>query len=238
MDMRFHNKNIMVDSGKDAGYARRVLDVLESINNWDTGRWLTWAIGTLPGKTLRIIKCMHPSETSAEPDGMRYGDASPKGQPAFVVHAKTQDIVTGNTGTGRGISAHIWFTPDHWNGSRGPGSRPDEVLIHEMVHALRMMEGKTVGAVTKGIGNFDLLEEFFAVLFANIFMSEKAAGSVAPLRLDHHKFAALANPDQFLNSQLNRDWTRQFARDSKWWTDSIAKESELFIRFNPLRNLN
>ena len=238
MDLRFHNKNIVVDSGKDPGYARHVLDILERINGWDTGRWLIWAIGTLSGKTLRIIKCMHPSDTSAEPDGLKYGDASPKGDLAFGVDPKTKDIVGGNIGTGRGTSAHIWFSPDHWNGSRGPGSRADEVLIHEMVHSLRMMEGKTVGKATKGIGNFDLLEEFFAVLLANIYISEKAAGSVTRLRRDHHAFNELLLPDKFLDSQLNREWTKQFVTESKWWTSSIAKEADMFIKFNPLRNLN
>jgi hypothetical protein len=55
------------------------------------------------------------------------------------------NINRSDTGTGDGSSVEISFDPDNYTEScirRGAASQPDDVLLHEMVHALRMMQGK------------------------------------------------------------------------------------------------
>ena len=56
-------------------------------------------------------------------------------------------VPPGMVGTGKGSDVTIYFTPDTRQKSgcnTGTyGSQPDEVLFHEMVHALRYMQGKS-----------------------------------------------------------------------------------------------
>lgn len=66
-------------------------------------------------------------------------------------------------GTGHGTTVTIWITP-------GNRRVPDAALLHEMVHALRMMRG--VLTCTPYGAEFDREEEYYAVLIANIFQSE------------------------------------------------------------------
>src|SRR5262249_10137003 len=56
-------------------------------------------------------------------------------------------------------------------GCKGPGLAADEVLVHELAHAWRAVNG----TIKWGSD----MEEFFAMLIANIYMSEKGRG---PLR--------------------------------------------------------
>jgi hypothetical protein len=90
--------------------------------------------------------------------------------------------------TGGGSDSVIWFEPDCWRGAdtdddlddlndRGP----DDVLIHEMFHAYRQMLGLfTTESMRDG---YDWLEEFYAIVFENIYRSE--TGRTFTLRGDH-----------------------------------------------------
>ena len=99
----------------------------------------------------------------------------------------------GVKGTGDGSDVHLYFTPDT-RGRRGCGggfygSLPDEVLLHEMVHALRHMQGKTNQIPTEGnLRGYDNEEEFLAIVVANVYMS---ANGKSQLRADHSGFKAL-----------------------------------------------
>jgi len=67
-------------------------------------------------------------------------------------------------GTGTGSSAEIYFTASRHRA-------PDETLLHELVHASRMVDGVWYPMpVNGGYGN---QEEFLAVLVENIYRSEK-----------------------------------------------------------------
>jgi hypothetical protein len=67
-------------------------------------------------------------------------------------------------GTGGGLHALMHFSP------RGVHARADQVLLHELVHAIRFIRGQNV---TYGLGHhFDNWEEFFAVLVEDIYLSE------------------------------------------------------------------
>jgi hypothetical protein len=50
-------------------------------------------------------------------------------------------------GTGTGSDTEIRFSPSTFTAPgapTGPGARPDEILLHEMVHGLRQMKGRAI----------------------------------------------------------------------------------------------
>ncbi|HJQ60602.1 MAG TPA: hypothetical protein VJ890_27100 [Vineibacter sp.] len=95
-------------------------------------------------------------------------DATEKGAPIFC---KDGDPYI--EGTGKGSPVTIWITPAN-------RLIPDASLLHEMVHAIRMMQGART-CYEYG-GDFDREEEYIAILLTNIFMSELGRKMI---RLDH-----------------------------------------------------
>jgi len=90
-------------------------------------------------------------------------------------------------GTGGGSSPIIQFSPEASQQIRGPGKEPDEVLFHELAHAYRRTRGVLL---CERMGppydnpkeKWDNIEEFFAILIANIYRSESRRQG---LRGDH-----------------------------------------------------
>jgi hypothetical protein len=74
-----------------------------------------------------------------------------------------------------------------------PGFRPDQVLLHELVHAGRVV-GHQVNTIklTGLMAAYDNEEEFFAVVVANIYMSEKGV-PVTFLRASHRLTGVLSS---------------------------------------------
>jgi Effector protein len=104
------------------------------------------------------------------------------------------NIVTDDKGTGAGSGVEIGFDPDNYTEAcikRGPSSQPDEVLLHEMVHALRMMQGQYNKVPTKN-AFYDDEEEFLAIVIANVYTSQKDAAAL--LRGNHHDHERLWPP--------------------------------------------
>jgi hypothetical protein len=97
-------------------------------------------------------------------------------------------------GTGRGSDAEIFFSPERLR-LGGPGMNPDEVLFHEMVHAVRAIQGVSTSTFKMG-GGYDNAEEFAAVVVTNVYMSEKKQTA---LRANHGS-RVLPNPEKFLDS--------------------------------------
>lgn len=115
-----------------------------------------------------------------------------------------------------------------------PGYGPDEVLFHEMVHAARLL-GKDDGALDE--------EEFFAVLVANIYISEKGK-SFGDLRyrydaLSRSMTEAEVEPFVFLlqydaaKKEDHYDLIDKFCRQHTQIAPMIAKAPG---KFNPIRD--
>src|SRR5262249_1448294 len=90
--------------------------------------------------------------------------------------------------SGGGSDTVLYFTPgagrsSACSGAGGAGSQDDEVLLHELVHCLRRMQGlhNPVPTVDKG---YDNEEEFLAIVVTNVYMSVKY-GKTAQFRADH-----------------------------------------------------
>jgi hypothetical protein len=103
-------------------------------------------------------------------------------------------------GTGKGSGAEIHYTDGMYKaggccslpGPGNVGNNADEVLLHEIVHALRTMQGKRNPVPTEGTARkYDTEEEFIAILVTNIYMSEKHATA---FRADHQGYNALKPP--------------------------------------------
>lgn len=87
-------------------------------------------------------------------------------------------------GLGGGSDVELRFDPAHWSGrDLGPGTQTLEVLLHELVHAARMMQGH---ASPSRMGDgFDRVEEYYAVLVTNVVSSFHRR----PLRADHFELS-------------------------------------------------
>jgi hypothetical protein len=116
--------------------------------------------------------------TDGIPDGDR--DSYAKGAPI-------SSLVGSEKGTGKGASVIIYYSVRTWTDTYFPhytdgeaGFQPDEVLFHELVHATRRIRGKETSVTVEGRPNFGDIEEYFATVIANIYLSEK--GKEARLR--------------------------------------------------------
>src|SRR6266853_1127061 len=98
-------------------------------------------------------------------------------------------------GTGTGSDTEIRFSPNTFTAPgapAGPGARPDEILLHEMVHGLRQMKGRAIFEQINGNPGMDNYEEFAAIVVSNVYRSEL---KIPQLRQDHHGFLPLTGPD-------------------------------------------
>ena len=107
---------------------------------------------------------------SAEP--FHRADAAPLGMT--VLDSDGDETFVGDTpviGTGKGSNVRVWYTPAMWaDRSRGPASAPDEVLLHELIHASRQVSGVSR---RRSVRKYDNEEEFIGIMIDNIYLSEK-----------------------------------------------------------------
>jgi hypothetical protein len=98
-------------------------------------------------------------------------------------------------GEGTGSDTEIRFSPNTFaapGAPTGPGAKPDEILLHEMVHGLRQMAGRAVFEQVAGNPGMDNYEEFAAIVISNVYRSESG---IAQLRKDHAGFSPLTGPE-------------------------------------------
>jgi hypothetical protein len=182
-------------------------------------------------------------------------DALPAGKKLRIV-----PYLPGYTGTGAVCNAQsMWadgrieidpFTwmpvtractvPSQLNGTSG--TRADEVLMHEMVHSVRTLNGRNLkgGATALNVGkyqNYGDTEEFIAILITNISISEQG---IKNLRRDHNGAGMLpvewSTSAGFLSDATNRKWVEHF-----YWNEpmamTIATTLPASVQFNPFRQV-
>jgi hypothetical protein len=175
---------------KKAHFEDGVVRVLDILGKTRTGWALLVEIFYLP-KCMMTIRPYHPDPkwgvcnalTKAENrSDATMKDTSVPGQP-------------GASGTGVGSNTEITYDPDTFTPPSacvsGPGATADEILLHEMIHGVRQMMGRSVNETISGNPGMDNYEEFLAILVSNIFRSERGTSQ---LRMDHHGFAPLSGP--------------------------------------------
>jgi hypothetical protein len=101
-------------------------------------------------------------------------------------------------GTGKGSSVRVYFTPGISGGAACAsrlgvfGSLEDEVLFHELVLALRAMQGLLNRIPTEGsLRGYNNEEEFLAIVVSNVYISAKPS---TLLRADHRGHRRLQPP--------------------------------------------
>jgi hypothetical protein len=104
------------------------------------------------------------------------------------------NVPTNKLGTGRGTPVFLQYHPAMWRqvsanaGRIEVGRGPGEVLFHEMIHALRALYGLMfMRNISENIRISDL-EEFYAIMAANVYRSERGFTS---LRRDYREPAKL-----------------------------------------------
>ncbi len=205
-----------------AYYDQKVFELITSIRATRTGAALIDGIK----KPIVIMPLDEdPLDVNAFASTHSCRNATQLGEVASCSTKKTRVI-----GTGSGASSTIRFTPGTWTrgdklqqrefSTDAPGARPEEVLVHELVHAMRHTVGEWDR--TSLHDGFDRVDEFQAIMVCNIFCSERTR----PLRRNHSSHEAMqrefaADPFRFyawynrhiskfvsdhptLSSQLNR----------------------------------
>lgn len=118
--------------------------------------------------------------------------------------------------------------------STGPGTLPQDILVHELVHSARFIGGdRDEAELPKSMSKYTDAEEFYAILLTNIYMSETGR---TVLRRDHNQFHPLpANMDtsrEFLYSQENLKFVKAFCKQHPQIAPMIAKAD---VPFNPIK---
>jgi hypothetical protein len=144
------------------------------------------------------------------------------------------------SGLGVGESPRLNFSPEAFQkGSpsklSGPGTEPDEILFHELVHALRQIKG--LMATLSVNQNYLNEEEYLAIVISNIYI--RSARKSADLRGDHRR-SVLKDPDHFLDNPQGVNLTQRvlLERFYNWQPklfDRLAKLSDADANFNPVK---
>ncbi len=136
--------------------------------------------------------------------------------------------------------AAVGFIPKAADFKQAPGIEKDEILLHEMVHGLRQMRGTTDLHKPKDFPHYDTVEEFMAIVVANVYRSEMGRPG---LRQDHWGFNKLPphleDPKKFLDAagvdgESNHSRMLQFQKDEPCFFEDLKRSP---AAFNPFKLL-
>lgn len=158
-------------------YEQAVYHWLVQIQSKTTGDVVMGFLGRRPLLIRPYRGVGKDAYTSADRNGIAEG---------FPLNACTPDPLYKNVmGSGAGCDVTIEFTPRLFDNPTGAGDQADEVLLHEMVHALRYMHGQARCRSSKG--HMDSEEEVISITVTNMYSSEIGR----PLRAHHVGFPVL-----------------------------------------------
>jgi len=178
-----------------ARYEKEVIDLLDqTLPQWATSLRLLWEIKRRAPRRV----CISPYTVA---DAEKFGQVNAYETPTDGAASAPEGVVpyggspdddetvrderfdlAAYSGTGKGSNSYIHFTPALF---RAAHKAADKELLHELVHALRDMEGHSNQVPTTGtILDYENVEEFLAVLVTNLYASERY-GPLAQLRFGH-----------------------------------------------------
>lgn len=224
----------------------QVVDQLKLIQKWQTGRAL---IAELQG--ARLATSIKPYFFQSD-----FGwNAVTKPEVREAAFAKS---CADEPGTGVGSDATVFYSADMWDPYQAPADAPklrakkaslpgyhaDEVLFHELVHATRDMAG--LSCPTE-MDRYDNLNEFFAIVITNIYLSEKKSDRLVGALDDDDPHIVLKDVDSvaFLDHPQGRNvWPRplmeQFKNEQRGFYDRLAaigydQRTDVGPKHNPVR---
>jgi len=179
------------------------------------------------GQTLRIVPYTDADVKSMKAVCNAYADPNDQGT-IHIDPTKWVPVSWACTGPGK----------DPWNGTSG--TRGDELLLHEMIHSMRMLNGRFDNSTTLNVAPYQYYtdtEEFIAILITNIFISEQG---IKNLRRDHSNGYLMPlnwlTSAGFLSDPVNRQWTEYyFFREPIAMTLATALPAS--VEFNPFRQV-
>jgi hypothetical protein len=174
---------------KKEDYQKDVKDVLRQIAGNPVGRVILAAIedlgdGWVPKKMTIVPYSAEDAQKTRQCNAVTYPDSqpdsAPKGFPVFHgdVDQPGNGRTSSGTGTGLGSNTKVHFTASMW-GPCGCGrgvyaGLADEVLLHEMVHGLRDLQGLAYRTPTRdSLAGYKTEEEFLAIVVTNVYISAK-----------------------------------------------------------------
>ena len=202
-------------------HQKSVADCLDCFTRKGSGRALLMELGrtrhtiTVMPHWLYFMTLPGEGFSNATAKGLRAGqilshltDGIPVNQrDSYAKGIPIKGYGGGETGTGAGASVVIYYSVGTWTDvpptsqSGRPGFQPDEVLFHELVHVTRTIRGQDTFVPVEGRPNFGNIEEYFATVIANIYLSEKGKdlrGAYAPDSADPPKdWSVMKDQDGF-----------------------------------------
>lgn len=238
-----------------SSYERSVCRVLRDIHARDTGKAVLKAIQQQESRKMKIRPFfIERYETKGNRFALKLNaDASKYPYSAFI-----STKIPRNLSSKRGLARHreirsrdtlIRFTPKQWGGRgpvmatglyrplNGPGFEADEMLLHEMVHGLRIIAGAGTKRFNRrpvpGQALQENMSEFYAVLIANIYRSECGRDGLRRYYsvLSSETTYTISNED-FLKIELNRRHLRQLRRQNPMLFNAL---NDVEAPFNPTR---
>jgi hypothetical protein len=207
-------------------YENSVIDVLNRIERQAVGHLL-----------LSLIPVYYPVLIVKMTDEIANALGTSTCNAATIMSRDTIPLPSGKAL--RGYSKMAYTPNDSQECRRGPGTRPDEALFHELVHAYhRAMHGglnpfySITGTISgNDLSDFGNLDEFQSILVANMYISEYSSA----LRRDHKSSATL--PPELSTSRAYCDAYRPsiklLAQRQRRLMNLLSFLTE--PRFNPLR---
>jgi hypothetical protein len=181
-------------------------------------------------------------EDGAHPKDHRY-PAGHADSPTTRDRDEREDL-SDTFGTGTGTKVEVHFSPWMWREGgacsmlKYYGAQPDEVLVHELFHALRMMKGIHYASPLYGnLRGYDDAEEFYAIVVTNVYISVKC-GCTVGLRADRLRSNAelhypLNTSAGFLKDLDNLEWVFYLSMSDRELFLALA--AVVGARFNPFR---
>jgi hypothetical protein len=221
-------------------YQETVKCELDVLRSHVVGNIVFQAITAIKARTLFLLPpfpFLGKLTTGVDPyRGMTLEDATPKG----AVCLNPDGIpVLGCRGTGIGSDVVLRYRPGTWIRFRHttPASKADEVLVHELVHALRAMLGISHSVrLTGELADYDNVEEYYAIQIANTYLSEKGTTRLR----GNHRFGKKAvmddstdTSDEFLDKAVHRDLIRQLVEEMPSFCYQFRR-LPADISFNPI----
>lgn len=212
-----------------AVYEASVAQIIRFVCTCKSGQALLREImGGPGGHSMRIVpfllkdaRTVFSSEQDATPNGHPVRNPA-NGQPKLGPN--NQPIM----GTGGGANITIFYMPITWlvdtfQTRRIGNLLPDDVLVHEMLHGLRMMMGlmEPLSLSTAALNQrFNNTEEFYALMAGDIYVSErdKKYNMNQPLR------ANISVPDRFQPLTGEDARSGQFYRQFRGLVDGFCRE--------------
>jgi hypothetical protein len=218
-------ENSPFDIDGDDKFVADVNYVLQMINSYPAGRAVIGEVRRLGRIKVEPFTGGFNAETSKIPGSRIFWETTEKALIRFSPATFTFSIT---------LFGYTFRDPRQLY----PGMAVDEVLLHEMVHAVNALgPGMNLHKPKGKMAVYDTYDDFYAIMATNIYESEKGK-SPSSLR-DTHALTVQGMQDWeaiseiFLFMDGHFQWVKKFCEQNNHFAHMLARSQ---ARFNPLRS--